>query len=176
MKSHIIAFIFSFLLGTNASAQPIPTHDIVIYGGTAAGVTAAVQGLCSLGEPGFGVSQLDEDGTLEGVAKVLGRALRSDFPPSAVIAIRPRQLATALSWLLSAGQRVPEDVSLLSLGHEPFLDHLWPEVSGYWVSPEMVARRLVRRIEALCQGQRRSGGSPWITPEFRKGGSIGVAR
>jgi hypothetical protein len=43
MKSHIIAFIFTFLLGTNASAQPIPTYDIVIYGGTAAGAAAAVQ-------------------------------------------------------------------------------------------------------------------------------------
>jgi len=140
------------------------------------GVTAAVDGLGSLGEPGFTVTQLDEDGTVEGVARVLGRAFRIDSPPTALIAIRPRQLATALSWLPSAGLRVPEDVSLLSLGHEPFLEHLWPEVSGYWTSPEMVARRLVRRIEALCQGQSRSGGSPWITPEFRKGGSIGPVR
>jgi hypothetical protein len=43
MKSHIIAFIFTFLLGTNVSAQPILTYDIVIYGGTAAGMASAVQ-------------------------------------------------------------------------------------------------------------------------------------
>ena len=137
------------------------------------GVTAALEGVGSLGEPGFLVSQLDEDGTVDGMTRVLGRAFRTDSPPTALIAIRPRQLATALSWLPSAGLRVPQDVSLLSLGHEPFLEHLWPEISGYWTPPEMVARRMVRRIEALFQGQGRSGGSPWITPEFRKGGSIG---
>ncbi|MBK1826899.1 substrate-binding domain-containing protein [Haloferula rosea] len=140
------------------------------------GVQAAVHGISSLGEPGFEVVVAEEDGTAEGTAKVLNRVFRSNKPPTAVIASRPRQTVTALSWLNLQGLRVPEEVSLLSLGHEPFLDHLLPEISGYWTSPEMVARRLVRRIEVLCQGHGRSGGNPWINPDFRKGKSIGPVR
>lgn len=140
------------------------------------GVRAAVHGISSLGETGFEVVVAEEDGTADGVAKILRRVYRTANPPTAIIATRPRQTVTALSWLNLQGFRVPEDISLLSLGHEPFLDHLLPEISGYWTSPEMVARRLVRRIEVLYQGHSRSGGSPWINPDFRKGKSIGPAR
>jgi len=140
------------------------------------GVRAAVHGISSLGEPGFEVIVIEEDGTAEGTAKALNRVFRTKRPPTAVIASRPRQTVTTLSWLNLQGLRVPDDISLLSLGHEPFLDHMLPEISGYWTSPEMVARRLVRRIEVLCQGHGRSGGSPWINPDFRRGNSIGPVR
>lgn len=137
------------------------------------GVTAAVQGLGSLGEPGFEVIQLRENGTVVGVTRVLSRVFRGLNPPTAVIATRPRQAVTALSWLQASGLKVPQEVSLLSFAHEPVLDHLWPEVGCYVVSPEMIARRLVRRIETLCQGHGGAGGNPWIMPKFRKGDSIG---
>jgi DNA-binding LacI/PurR family transcriptional regulator len=67
---------------------------------------------------------------------------------------------------------VPGDVSLVSLAHEPFLDHLVPEVTGYRVDPEKVARLVVRRLERIVAGQTHPGGSPWITPDTVTGASV----
>jgi DNA-binding LacI/PurR family transcriptional regulator len=136
------------------------------------GVQAAVRGVMELGEPGFEATVLIEDGTTAGVCRVLGRALHFKQPPTAVIATRPRQAATALSWLASQGVRVPEHLSLITLAWEPFLDHLVPEISGYRVDPEGVAKLVVRRLERLAGGDPSSGGNAWITPEVVKGKSV----
>lgn len=136
------------------------------------GVEAAARGVAGFQEDGFAASVLHEDGTAEGVGRVLGRALRLQHPPTAFIATRPRQVASALSWLVSRGIRVPDDVSLLSLGWEPFLDHLVPEISGYRIDPKAVAKLVVRRLERVSSGDGNSSGSPWITSEIVRGGSV----
>lgn len=139
------------------------------------GVTAAVRGLSSVGENGFEVIELAEDGTVDGIVRVLEKSFHAKNPPTALIATRPRQAVTAMGWLQLQGFQVPGNVSMLSLGHEPFIDHLWPGMATYLVSPEATARRLVRRIENMCRGHGRFGGSTWNNPEFRKGGLISQA-
>lgn len=137
------------------------------------GVEAAVRGVMELGEPGFEASILVEDGTPLGVSRVLVRALHYKEPPTAIIATRPRQAATALTWLATQGIRVPQHISLITLAWEPFLDHLVPEISGYRADPEAVAKLVVRRMERLAAGDRSPGGNVWITPDSVKGASIG---
>lgn len=136
------------------------------------GVAAAVEGVKSLGEPGFEVHEMIENGSSLGVARTLGRALNLKFPPTAIITTRPRQAATALTWLASQGLRVPRDLSLVTLAWEPFLDHLLPEISGYRVDPEAVAKLVVRRLERLAAGDSNPGGNAWITPEVVRGASV----
>jgi DNA-binding LacI/PurR family transcriptional regulator len=140
---------------------------------TLMGVEAAVRGVMSLGEADFEAAVVVEDGTTAGVCRMLGRALNFKHKPTAVIATRPRQAATALSWLANQGVRVPEDLSLISLAWEPFLDHLVPEISGYRVDPEAVAKMSVRRLERLAHGDPSPGGNAWITPMVVKGRSVG---
>lgn len=136
------------------------------------GVEAAVQGVMDLGEEGFEASIQVEDGTPSGVGKVLARALQVKNPPSAIIATRPRQAATALTWLASKGIRVPGHISLITLAWEPFLDHLVPEITGYRADPDAVAKLVVRRLERLAAGDPNPGGNSWISPEAVKGASV----
>lgn len=136
------------------------------------GVEAAVRGVMELGEPGFDATVMVEDGTTAGVCRVLSRALHLKHPPTALIATRPRQAATALSWLASQGVSVPGQLSLISLAWEPFLDHLVPEITGYRVDADHLAKLVVRKLERLVQGDPGPGGNPWITPELVKGASV----
>jgi DNA-binding LacI/PurR family transcriptional regulator len=136
------------------------------------GVQAAVRGAMEFDEPDFEVQVMVEDGTSQGVARVLGRALNLKQRPTAVIATRPRQVATAMTWLGSQGLQVPRHLSLITLAWEPFLDHLVPEITGYRVDPDAVAKMVVRRLERIAEGDLNPGGAGWITPEVVKGGSV----
>ena len=140
------------------------------------GVTAAVKGAMELGEADFSVFEIPENGSVPGVIQALARALKQTPPPTALIATRPRQVATVMTWLASKSIRVPNHISLVSLAHEPFLDHLVPAVSGYRVNPEAVSKQVIRRIEALVAGNPGRGGHSWITPEIVKGESLAPVR
>lgn len=145
---------------------------IMIPPGTLRGVEAAVKGASALGEPDFHVIEMPEDGSSQGVCRALARALHLKHPPTAIIAPRPRQVATALTWLATQGIRVPTDFGIISLAHDPFLDHLVPELSGYRVDPEAVSKLVIRRIKQLISGIPGRGNNSWITPEVVKGASI----
>ena len=136
------------------------------------GVEAAVRGVMELGEPDFEATVLIENGSPSGVGRVLARALNFKTPPTAIIATRPRQAATALTWLATQGLQVPQHLSLITLAREPFLDHLVPEITGYHVDPEAVAKLVVRRLERIAAGDPNPGGNVWITPETVKGASL----
>lgn len=136
------------------------------------GVEAAVRGVMELGEPEFEATVLVENGSSAGVGRVLARALNFKTPPTAIIATRPRQAATALTWLATQGLQVPRHLSLITLAREPFLDHLVPEITGYHVDPEAVAKLVVRRLERIAAGDPNPGGNAWITPETVKGASL----
>jgi DNA-binding LacI/PurR family transcriptional regulator len=125
-----------------------------------------------LGEPDFEATVLIENGSPSGVGRVLARALNFKTPPTAIIATRPRQAATALTWLATQGLQVPQHLSLITLAREPFLDHLVPEITGYHVDPEAVAKLVVRRLERIAAGDPNPGGNVWITPETVKGASL----
>ena len=136
------------------------------------GVEAAVRGVMDFGEPNFQAEALIEDGTTLGVCRVLERVLHSKDAPTAIITTRPRQAATALTWMATQGIRVPQDISLMTLAWEPFLDHLVPEISGYRVDPKVVAKLLVRRVERLVAGDSNPDGNVWIAPETVVGDQV----
>jgi hypothetical protein len=138
------------------------------------GVEAAIRGVSELGEEGFEVIPLRENGTVEGLMAMLATAMRLMKPPTAMVATRPRQVPTLLGGAASLGIRVPEDLSVVSLSREPYLDYSVPEVSGYRVDHEAVAKQVVRRIEQLIAGNPNPGASPWIEPDVIKGGSVGA--
>lgn len=136
------------------------------------GVEAAVKGAGETGEEGFEVVELAENGTVAGVERVFARAMRLKEPPTAFIATRARQVATLYGCAARAGLRVPEDLSVVSLVREPFLEYLVPEVTGYRSDPAVVAKQVVRRLEQLVVGNVSPGGNPWLEPEMLKGGSM----
>lgn len=139
------------------------------------GLEAAKKGGMSLGEEGFELIEFKENGTVEGVLRVLGRLLEMDSPPTALISPRARQVPTVLGGAAALGLRIPDDLSLVSLAPEPFLDYCVPRISGYRVDPEAIARQVIRRLEQLVAGNPSPGSSPWIVPETVKGASVAKA-
>ncbi len=137
------------------------------------GVAAAVAGAREFAETesGFSIIELPEDGSANGVVKMFERMRRMHVPPTALIAIRPRQVATVLGCAARARLLVPEDLSLVSLGREPFLEQLVPSISGYHLDPAAVARQVVRRLNQLSDGGGVTA-NPWLTPDLVKGDSI----
>lgn len=147
---------------------------ILIPPETLRGVAAAVKGAGDLGEPNFSLLEMPENGTVEGVSRALSRALQMKNPPTAIIAPRTRQVATALTWLGAHGIRVPSDFGIITLVHEPFIEHLVPELSGYRVDPAAVSKLVIRRVKMLISGIPGRSSNSWITPEVVKGASIGT--
>jgi DNA-binding LacI/PurR family transcriptional regulator len=137
------------------------------------GVAAAVRGVLTFDGQDFEPLEIHEDGSVEGFIRILTRTLTRPKPPTALIATRPRQATTALTWLASRGFRVPQHLSLITLSREPFLEYLVPRMAGYRVDPEAVARLVIRRLERLAQGGGAPAGSPWLEPDEVAGESIG---
>jgi LacI family transcriptional regulator len=137
------------------------------------GVEAAVKGAEETREEGFEVMELKENGTVPGIQRAFTRAMALKERPTAIITTRPRQVATLFGCAARAGLRVPEDLSLVSLAREPFLEYLVPEVTGYRSDPAVVAKQVLRRLEQLVAGNISPGGNPWLVPEVVKGRSVG---
>ena len=140
------------------------------------GVEAALKGAGETHEDGFEVIELAEDGTTVGIERRFGRAMRMKQPPTALIATRARQVATLYGCAARAGLRVPEDLSVVSLSREPFLEYLVPEVTGYRSDPAVVAKQVVRRLEQLIVGNVHPGGNPWLLPDLVSGASVAPLR
>jgi LacI family transcriptional regulator len=136
------------------------------------GVELAVQGAREIHESEFTITELAENGTATGIERIFGRAMRLQHRPTAIIAIRPRQVATLYGCATRAGMRVPDDLSLVSLAREPFLEYLLPEVTGYGIEPEIIAKQVLRRLEQLASGNINPSGNPWLVPDTIKGHSI----
>jgi DNA-binding LacI/PurR family transcriptional regulator len=79
-----------------------------------------------------------------GVKRTLDRALEASPSPVALIVLRPKHVLAIMSYLMHHGMRLPADVSLISIGYEPFLDFLTPTVAHYELNWDAFARRLCR--------------------------------
>lgn len=77
-----------------------------------------------------------------------------------------------MCWMHSAGLRVPDDISMISLAYEFYIDEIYPAITCYKTDPEQVARRVVRSITRLINGNEQTPNSKWIIPEESPGNSI----
>lgn len=137
------------------------------------GVQAAIRGANSLDDSEFHLDQIQENGTPDGVCAAIARAINRFNPPTAIITPRARQAATAITWLGSQGFRIPNDFAIISLAHEPFMDSLVPEISGYRVNHETVSKLVIRRVKSLLAGPSSRPLNAWITPDVIQGKTLG---
>ena len=113
-----------------------------------------------------------EDRTKEHLAHGLEQAFASADFPQALVATRARHVLTVLSWLAMKGKKVPQDVSLIALDHNPMFEFLFPSIASYRIPAEQNARTLAHRLQTLQNGGKISA-APWIFPEFLPGNSLG---
>lgn len=115
--------------------------------------------------------------TPEGVISALRQALESRPLTTALFVLRADHFATALTWLLSQGVSIPEQMSVISRDDEPFLRHLHPEPTRYQRSAETFAKKLARLITTCGERTRPETASALLMPDFLRGGTLGpVAR
>ena len=138
-----------------------------------AGVAAAVRGVLEFDGADWSPVSLTEHPEHHDLIPLLQRTFELDAPPTALITTRPRHAVTLLTWLGSQNLQVPRHLSVVTLAHEPVLDHLVPRVSCYRIDPVAVARVAVRRLERLArQGAAAlAGRGRWLEPAFDPGAS-----
>jgi len=92
--------------------------------------------------------------------------------PTGLLVARPKHVLTVMSHLASKGIGVPRDVSVICLGHDPFLDNVTPSVARYTFNWKSFARRLAVMVRQLAD----TGSVPrWeilVMPQFQQGETL----
>lgn len=137
------------------------------------GNIAALEGARAFDEQGVVLSEIWENGSTSGLLQSVQTAVAKSPSPTAFIALRPRQVVSLITWLGSCGHPVPHHFSLISLAEEPFFEFIVPKVSTYHIEPSSFARKVVRHLELLVDGQIGDHGSLLLMPDFIAGTSVG---
>jgi LacI family transcriptional regulator len=110
--------------------------------------------------------------TVESTLTALGRLFSRPSPPTALLIAHPAHYLTTVSFLAARGQRVPDDVSLISRDTESFLSYLTPTPARYSCSPRVYAKRLLPLVLRLTHGEAVPHGPQRIEPQFIRGPSL----
>lgn len=97
----------------------------------------------------------------------LDSLLASTNRPSALLVARPKHVLTVMSHLAVSGILVPRDVSVICLGHDPYLDNLTPSIAHYTFSWKSFARRVSVLVRELADTGSLPCRSHLVMPQFR---------
>ncbi|MDB6092832.1 MAG: transcriptional regulator [Verrucomicrobia bacterium] len=103
------------------------------------------------------------------ICRTVDRLLADPVRPSVLIGARAAPTLTAFSHLMRLGLRVPQDISLLSIEWEAFLDMVVPRIAHYEISPAQFARQIAR---ALMRSAAANTEATYLNPVFVPGGSL----
>jgi LacI family transcriptional regulator len=115
---------------------------------------------------------IHHDGTQENICSRLDSLMQSDQKPTAFLVSRPSHVLTVVSYLLSCGFRIPQDVAVISRDDDSFLENVSPTVARYFTNPDAFASRLSRVVLDIVRG-RRSVKEYKIMPQFVPGKTLG---
>lgn len=113
------------------------------------------------------------DGTVESVRTALTSALLGDGRPDSLLVVNPKHVLTVMTHLLHAGLRIPADVAVFSLGHDPSLDQVVPTVARYEIDWPNFARKLCRCVLELAETGKARSREMLVMPRFRDGETLG---
>ena len=94
-------------------------------------------------------------------------------PPTGLLVAMPKYALAVMTFLSSAGVRVPHDISIIARDHEPILDFMVPSIARYVVDVPLFMRKLARIAIALARG----GSAPardqlLLMPDFVAGATL----
>jgi LacI family transcriptional regulator len=113
--------------------------------------------------------------TVASITRALERLLARREPPTALLVVNPNHYLLALTWLQRRGLRVPEDISLVSPDHDPFLSFTHPPPTHYAFNAHAFARRLFKLIMFVVAGEVITKKDIRIMPDYVKGATLGAA-
>lgn len=112
------------------------------------------------------------DASAAGVRKALDSLFHSPQPPTGILVVNVRHMLTVITYLMSKGIRIPEEVSIISRNYDWFLDDIYPRVAHYRFDSNLFARRLARLVVQLATTGLLPARPTWIMPTFRRGDTL----
>jgi len=121
---------------------------------------------------GVAARVIHHNSTVDGIRSSLDAVFAGKDRPTGLLVSYPEHVLTVLSYALSAGLRIPQDLSLISRDYDYFLDHLYPSVAHYEFDHRIYAARLARLVVQLAATGFLPRRATWVMPEFRSGGTL----
>jgi DNA-binding LacI/PurR family transcriptional regulator len=107
-----------------------------------------------------------------GILPTMKRLLEAFSLPMGVLVERPKHVLAVTSYLLKTQRSIPDDVSLISLGYDPFMDYLTPSIAHYRVDWDVFAKRLIRMTLHLAMEGRLPSRPTLLMSNFHDGESL----
>ena len=117
-----------------------------------------------------------EDGQRDAVISKLSEIMRQEPRPTALVVTRSRQALTTLTWLATQGLRVPEDLSLITLDHSPYMEDVVPRLASYVRDTKQASKLLYRKIMELRSAGSTTRPMQTIMLDFYAGESVAKLR
>lgn len=136
------------------------------------GIESAARGFKSLKEETWTPHFIVDPGSPQKLSQMLTNFHRQHPEVTAITCSRPRHVLTCYSWATSLGIKIPDTLSLVSLAYEHFLDELYPSICCYNYNPQQSARRIVKSIIKLLNGESLTHSAEWIIPACKMGKSL----
>lgn len=102
----------------------------------------------------------------------LAKAFQEHPDMSALVATRGNQIVPLLSWAEARSVSIPEQLSLVSLAYEPFMERLLPAITYYEEDSNKTVHKLIRMLRALISGKNIKSIS--VIPEIHPGQSVSL--
>ena len=102
----------------------------------------------------------------------LAKAFKEHPDMSALVATRGNQIVPLLSWVEARSLSIPDQLSLISLTYEPFMERLLPTITYYEENQTKTVHKLIRMLRALTAGKNIKSIS--VIPEIYPGQSVSV--
>lgn len=116
-----------------------------------------------------------DERTPESIARAYEAAFRLKDRPTAMVLTSSNHLLTGLSWLVSKGICVPDDVSLTVLPYDPWYSDFYPPLSHYKPNTKSFSLGMAERIMELVEYGQVIRKPLAVPVEFVPGSTIGPA-
>jgi LacI family transcriptional regulator len=110
-------------------------------------------------------------GDLDSTTDAVRDLLHAGTPATAILTGTALSFATVATYLMQQGLRIPDNVSLVSREHEPFLDALVPQPSCYVFDPLRFGRLIHAKVTDILEGTSNTPDEQHLLPEYRAGQS-----
>ena len=100
----------------------------------------------------------------------LAKAFKEHPDMSALVATRGNQVVPILSWVEARSLSIPDQLSLVSLTYEPFMERLLPTITYYEENQTKTVHKLIRMLRSLTAGKNIKSIS--VIPEIYPGQSV----
>ena len=116
-----------------------------------------------------------DERTPESIARAYEAAFRLKDRPTAMVLTSSNHLLTSLSWMVSKGIRVPDDVSFTVLPYDTWYSEFYPPLSHYKMNTKLFSHGMAERVVELIEHGRVIRKPLEVPVEFVAGATIGPA-